>query len=59
MTNLTRPSGPQGGTPGGSPTQIRANDDEDTTRGKLRENESAIALARFGYNIEQNPSVFL
>jgi len=57
MTNLTRPSGLQGRTPGGFPAQIRANDDEETTRGKVRENESAIALARLGYNVEQNPSV--
>jgi hypothetical protein len=57
MSDLTKPSGPEGGTPGGYPTQIRANDDGDTTRGKLRENESAIILARLGYNIEQNPPV--
>ena len=57
MTNPTRPSGPEGGTPGGFPAIIRATDDAQTSRGLIRENESAIILARAGYNVEQKPTV--
>jgi hypothetical protein len=57
MTNFTRPSGPEGGTPRGFPAIIRATDDAHTTRGLRRENESAITLALAGYNVEQKPAV--
>jgi hypothetical protein len=57
MSDFTKPSGPEGGTPGGSPAIIRAADDAQTTRGLMRENESAIILARAGYNVEQKPAV--
>ena len=57
MTNRTRPSGEPGGVPSGSPTQIEPKDDTETTRGIMRENETAVILASLGYNVEQRPSV--
>ncbi len=58
MTDLTKPSGPEGGAPAwGYPAIIRATDDAQTTRGLMRENESAIILARAGYSVEQKPTV--
>lgn len=41
------------GSPGGSPTA--AHPDRKRERGRRRENESAAALAAYGYRIEQNP----
>ena len=57
MTNRTRPSGEPGGVPSGSPTRIEPKDDAETTRGKMRENETAVIMARAGYNVEQRPSI--
>jgi contact-dependent growth inhibition (CDI) system CdiA-like toxin len=55
----TGPSGQPGpgAVPGGRPTRIGPNNDADTMRSLQRENESARALARNGYEVEQNPSV--
>ncbi|WP_329728901.1 hypothetical protein [Archangium sp.] len=39
----------------GTPKQPRLNDDPETTRGRIRENESARTLAEHGYDVEQNP----
>jgi hypothetical protein len=53
--------GPGGGTAPmkgsltGRPKQPRPNDDKETTRGRVRENESARLLAENGYDVEQNP----
>jgi contact-dependent growth inhibition (CDI) system CdiA-like toxin len=53
--------GPGGGAPPkkgsltGRPKQPRPNDDKETTRGLVRENESARILAENGYDVEQNP----
>lgn len=53
--------GPGGGAPPhkgrltGTPKQPRPNDDQETTRGRIRENESARTLAEHGYDVEQNP----
>ncbi|MGK7905373.1 MAG: hypothetical protein AB4352_29005 [Hormoscilla sp.] len=57
MTNRTRPSGEPGGVPSGTPTRIEPKDDAETTRGTMRENETAGFLASIGYNVEQRPSV--
>lgn len=43
--------------PQGRRTQSSANDSADRVRSDKRENEAADALARNGYEIEQNPSV--
>lgn len=43
--------------PGGRPATIYPKDNPETERSLRRENESAITLARNGYNIEQRPSV--
>jgi hypothetical protein len=53
--------GPGGGAPlkkgslTGQPKQPRPTDDKETTRGRVRENESARLLAENGYDVEQNP----
>lgn len=60
MENLpshTIPSGETGRIPTGTPAEIRTNDDAETKRALLRENEAAITLAQAGYNVEQRPSV--
>jgi len=43
--------------PRGVPARIGPKDDADTARGRRRENEGAQALARLGYDVEQNPAV--
>ncbi|PTL83160.1 hypothetical protein [Vitiosangium sp. GDMCC 1.1324] len=48
---------PQKGSLTGQPKQPRPNDDKETTRGRVRENESARILAENGYNVEQNPPI--
>ncbi|GAB3159596.1 hypothetical protein GCM10027290_64680 [Micromonospora sonneratiae] len=52
---LTRPSLPPDDNrlPSGNPTEVHPTRNKD--RGKRRENESAITLARHGYQIQQNP----
>ncbi|MGK7923974.1 MAG: hypothetical protein AB4290_01750 [Spirulina sp.] len=57
MSDRTIPSQNLGSVPRGTPTQIGDNEDEETKRSLKRENESAIALAKAGYNVEQNPDV--
>jgi hypothetical protein len=39
----------------GQPEEPHPNDDQETTRGRIRENESARTLAENGYDVEQNP----
>ncbi|HEX8825818.1 MAG TPA: hypothetical protein VF794_38260 [Archangium sp.] len=46
---------PKKGSLTGKPKQPRPNDDQETTRGHERENESARLLAKNGYDVEQNP----
>ncbi|WP_068279916.1 hypothetical protein [Aldersonia kunmingensis] len=43
--------------PSGTPETIRPQDDDETTRGKARENEAADVLARGGYEVEHGPKV--
>ncbi len=56
---LTKPSGDPSeiAEPRGPRTKIDANDDPATRRGLERENETAVALAKAGYDVEQNPNV--
>ena len=51
----TRPTGPMGGTPSGTPAALRPQDDVATRRSLQRENEAAQSLARAGYRVEQRP----
>ncbi|WP_204104974.1 MULTISPECIES: SitI3 family protein [Spirulina sp. CCY15215] len=52
MGDRTLPSQNLGGIPRGIPSQIGDNEDEETRRSLRRENESAITLAKAGYNME-------
>jgi hypothetical protein len=54
ITKPIRPLDPNA-RPGGRPTRLDPDDDAETTRGKQRENESAIDFARAGYDVYQNP----
>lgn len=50
MSDRTVPSQTSGGIPLGTPSQIRDNEDDEVKRSLERENESAITLAKAGYN---------
>ena len=41
----------------GTPASSRPNDNEETERGRRRENDAAILLASNGYNVRQSPGV--
>jgi hypothetical protein len=56
VTDPSRPADPAARARG-RPATSTPHDDAETVRGRERENESAQVLARFGYDIEQNPKL--